>query len=281
MTKYIYLFPFFSVLFYAQQRAVSPFPLKEYERMKNIYLQKAAENKDHLLYLDYKYHSTQKLDSLLLIKHQLKKEYWIDHGKKAEEITENDLRQLKDEFILPKAIFTIKENDNEFYCINYDSPVIFIETKDGKSINLTFNHDGFTEGIDDKVSKLSTGNYYYPNGQLKRTETIFNGNKKVGLLQEYDISGKLTKEIDWKKEFSIPEKQAENIARKEILNFLINKYKDNPEIITKFQQSNVKVYKNLYEDKKPVWFFVYTNIEGSIDAKTGKILSLNQEISIP
>lgn len=250
--------------------------------MKNLYLQKVIENQDHLLYLDHKYHSTQKLDSLLLIKDELKKKYWIDNGKKAEEITEKDLRQIKDEFLLPKAIFMVKENGNEFYCIDYDySPTVFVETKDGKSINFTFNDDGFVEGIDDKVLKLATGNYYYPNGQLKRTQTIFNSTKNVGLLQEYDISGKLIKEIDWEKDFPIPENQAENIAKKEILNFLTNKYKNYPESVIELKKLNVKLYKNLYEDKKSAWFFKYNNIEGSIDAKTGKILSINEEISIP
>lgn len=279
MIKFLFLIS--TVFANAQQKAVSPFSIEEYKNMKNEYSKITLEKKDQLLYLQNKYYSTQKIDSLLLIKDQIKRQYWIDNGKKNEEITEKELRLVNDEILLPYAIFKIKNNGNEFYCINSDySSELFIETIKGKSINFTFNEDGYIEGIQDRISKFTTGNYYYLNNQLKRTSTLFNNSQNVGIFQEYDRSGKLTNEIDWLKDFPISEKQAASIARKEILIFLANKYKDYSEIITEFKKSNIRIYKNLHEEKRPVWLFKYNAIKGIIDAKTGKLLKIIEEITI-
>lgn len=275
MIKLIFLFS--CILVTAQQKAVSPFSIKDYENMKMLYLENAFQNKDQLLYLNQTYYSKQKLDSLLMIKDELKKQYLIESGKKANEITEKDLQQIKDEFLLPKAIFKIKGKQCEFYGIDYEySPTLFVETNDGKSINIRFNDNEYVEGIHDRNSELATGNYYYSNHQLKRTNSIFKHNINIGLFQEFDSSGKLTKEINWQKDFPISQKQAETMINKEITQFLTNKYKNNLEIVEQFKKSKTTLYKDLYKEQKPAWFFRYNQIEGSIDAKTGKLIEIHE-----
>jgi hypothetical protein len=250
--------------------------------MKDKYLEKVNGMKEDILFLENKYYSKQKLDSLLLIKDKFKRNYWLENGKKANEISDKDLNLINDDIVLPLAIFKIKEKNYEFYGVQYDySPIVFIETIDGKNISFTFNDDNFVEGISDKISKLSTGNYYYLDGKLKRTETIYNSTKKVGLLQQFDASGRPTLEINWDKDFKISEKQAENIARNEVLNFLKNKYKNNLDFTGNLKIPDIKVHKILNEDNLPVWYSKYNNIEIMIHAKTGKMLKIFEEISIP
>lgn len=280
MIKFLFLFIISGIFVNAQQRAVSPFSMKDYENMKDEYLKVIREQKDHLLFLNNTYYSTEKLDSLLVIKDQLKRKYLQDNGKKNEEITEKDLGLVNDEVLLPYAVFKIRRNGTEFYCINYDySAQLFIETK-GKSINFTFNKDRYEEGISDKISKLTTGNYYYPNEQLKETRTIINSTENTGLYQEYDSSGKLLHQIDWKKDFPVSGKQAKANARKEILNFLTDTYKDEFRM-TDFNDNEIRVYKDFNEEKKPVWIFSYFTVKGMINPRTGKLLNITQEISIP
>lgn len=279
MIKLLFLFLIPVVFISAQQKAISPFSIEDYKNMKNEYLKTAAEKKDHLLYLKNTYYSTQKLDSLLVIKDQIKRQYWIDNGKKAEEITEENLQQLRDEFLLPQSILKIKNNGNTFYLIDdNDSPQLFIETKDGKSINFIFNDSDYTERIQDYHSKLNTENYYYPNHQLKKTSTIFNNVQNTGVVLEYDSLGKLTNKVDWIKDFPIPQKQIESIAQKEVLNFLSNTYKDNPELISLFIKTDIRVSKILYYWKQPAWFFECRSVKGVIDAKTGKLVQIKEEL---
>lgn len=279
MIKFLFLFIISGIFVNAQQRAVSPFSLKDYKNMKDEYLKVTLEQKDHLLFLNNTYYSTEKLDSLLVIKDQLKRKYLQDNGKKNENITEKDLGLVKDEVLLPYAVFKIRRNGTEFYGINYDyAPQLFVETK-GKSINFTFDKDRYEEGISDKISKLATGNYYYPNQQLKETRTI-GSTGNTGLYQEYDSSGKLLHQIDWEKDFPVSNIQAKANAKKEILNFLTGEYTDQFHIAD-FKENEIKVHKYFYGEKKPVWLFRYYTIEGTLNSRTGKLMNITQEISIP
>ncbi|MGH1519158.1 hypothetical protein [Chryseobacterium sp. JK1] len=235
-----FLVPVFisAVFAHAQQKAVSSFSIEEYKNMQDEYLRTVMEKKDQLLYLQNQYYSTQKLDSLLIIKDQIKRQYWIDNGKKAEEITKKDISSLKDEILLPQSIFKIQNNGNTFYCNGYEyAPQLFIQTKDGKSINFLFQNNEYTEGIQDHHTQLTTVNFYYPDYKLKRTHTIFKSSQNVGIFRQYDSSGKLINEIDWVKDFPVSEKQAQQIAQKEILSFLTHKYKDHPDVITNFKKN--------------------------------------------
>lgn len=280
MYKLCFYCLFFCVFYCAQKKAISPFSIDNYINLKKEYLAKVLEKKDDLLFLENTYYSKQKLDSLLLIKDKFKHDYWLENGKKADEITDKDLNRINDDIVLPYAIFRIKEKNYEFHIINYDySPIVFIETNDGKSISFTFNDDAFVEGISDKISKLNTANYYYTNGKLKRTETIFNNTKKISLLQEFDASGKITLEIDWDKDFKISEKEAQNIAYNEISNYLkINHKKD---FKGDLNLKEIRIYKILNEKNQPVWFSNYNNFKLILDAKTGKVVKIFEEISVP
>lgn len=279
MIRFLFLFIISGIFVNAQQRAVSPFSIKEYKNMKDEYLKVTLEQKDHLLFLNNTYYSTEKLDSLLVIKDQLKRKYLQDNGKKNEDITEKDLGLVKDEVLLPYAVFKIRRNGTGYYCINYDyAPQLFVETK-GKSINFTFDKDHYEEGISDKISKLTTGNYYYPNEQLKETRTI-DSTGNTGLYQEYDSSGQLLNRIDWKKDFPVSKIQAKTNAKREILNFLTGTYTDQFHSAD-FKENEIKVYKNFNEEKRPVWLFRYNTIEGTLNSRTGKLLNITQEISIP
>ena len=275
-TLFLFLIP--TVFVTAQQKAVAPFSIEDYKNMKNEYLKITAEKKDQLLYLKNTYYSTQKLDSLLVIKDQIKRQYWIDNGKKAEEITKENLQMLNDEFLLPQSILKIKNNGNIFYLIDNEPPQLFIETKDRKSIQFIFGDSDYTERIQNYHSKLRTENYYYLNHQLKKTSTVFDNVRNIGVVLEYDSLGKLTNKVDWIKDFPIPQKQIESIAQKEALSFLSNTYKDNPELISLFIKTDIRVSKILYYWKQPAWSFECRSVKGVIDAKTGKLIQIRQEL---
>ena len=126
---------------------------------------------------------------------------------------------------------------------------------------------------------LSLYKEFYPNCIIKRKSLYFLDNNSIGITQEFDINGKMIREINEDKKYN-------NIRYKDIISFLIkeNIYNDKTkELKGELSVIFIKKEKNNQETKqlqnKDVWIIknfisppTFENIY-YIDAQTGDILS--------
>ena len=276
-------------LSFSQRKVDSPFKVQDYFKMKNEFLDYAKNHRDEVLEINNYYYSTKKLDSILLVKDNAKKYYLINfEHKKPEEVSENDIKNIKDEYLLQYAVFKLKKNNFQ-YTLEYDNlrieNKIFIINVDNISNDNKYD---ISDCIYSKVNKITTCNtYFHKNYSLKSTRNN-KGGQEFGISKEFDENGKLTKQIDWDKDFLITYGKAKILIHNYLKKYILEKEKDyfqdnNPDIenYLKEVEKTGGIRKTQLENGNLVWYAEYRDYVISIDAKTGKLVNCNRIYTIP